>query len=411
MYSPEQFVDITNDSNTDRFIATCWESLALQWELQASLLVYCTKEGPIATPGCELIKPWSIAVQSAFNVPSEPFNGAEREHVEKALEECFRIHPKPHVHALRKDDSLATRICRFNRNLKEQNRLWFVPLRKEYEFFVFLGFPEPGKGESLPKDLLGRLGHVLVGIDACFQARRLQDHLGVTERFVKEVGHDIASSVQATVAKLRGISEKRFTGDTIIVKAREAEQEIWDTYRVAESLGIAVDPNYQLKQQEDFDLCIAVEKVLRQFSSEASERHIKLKYSFSHRPVKVWGEESAVVQAIAQLISNAIKYSFGGQDVSVDILHRREDIVIKVTDVGIGLPEGADLKRIWDFGFRGQAAKERHVNGSGIGLYTVKKIVTAHHGWVEAVSERVGVVFRMHLPTEKLLKKDFGLLV
>ena len=136
-------------------------------------------------------------------------------------------------------------------------------------------------------------------------------------------------------------------------------------------LAIAVDSNYELRQPEDFDLCIAITSVLRHFQSEASERHIQFKRDFPDRPVFVWGEKSAVMQAVGQLISNAIKYSFGGNNVTVSVSERRDDILIQVSEKGIPLPDDPELKQIWDFGFRGKSAKDRHVNVE-VGLVCIR---------------------------------------
>jgi signal transduction histidine kinase len=69
------------------------------------------------------------------------------------------------------------------------------------------------------------------------------------------------------------------------------------------------------------------------------------------------------------------------------------------------------LKQIWDFGYRGKLAKELHVNGSGIGLYTVKKIVSAHLGWTDAESRDGTTEFFIHLPKKAALQRDLGILI
>ena len=69
-----------------------------------------------------------------------------------------------------------------------------------------------------------------------------------------------------------------------------------------------------------------------------------------------------------------------------------------------------DELHVWDFGWRGDRAKEQHVNGSGIGLYTVKKIVSAHGGGVnlKVTGEYSNVItFLFRIPKKKILKKYF----
>ena len=96
--------------------------------------------------------------------------------------------------------------------------MWFFPVRTEERYLVFLGFPIPGKGDGFPADLKDKLVRTLVAVDACARSEELMRHVAVTERFVKEVGHDLASSVQATIAKLRNISDGRVTGKSILHK-------------------------------------------------------------------------------------------------------------------------------------------------------------------------------------------------
>jgi len=66
------------------------------------------------------------------------------------------------------------------------------------------------------------------------------------------------------------------------------------------------------------------------------------------------------------------------------------------------LEEEEEELHMWEFGFRGKRALELHVNGSGIGLYTVKKIVLAHGGryWCTVAREAENVVtFLFAIPT------------
>jgi len=400
MLSPDLFLDASEIADRSGVAEWSMRTFAEGHKLQAMLFVEC-KTDPHS----------SYRARWGYNVPLEPFNGSENGYIVEAVEQCFKIHPKPHVHSF-SADSICLKICRFNHELLEQYRAWFYPIRNGADLFVFLGFPKPSEGSSLPVELGTQLSRLLVLLTACADAEELSQHILVTERFVKEVGHDVASAVQATVAKLRSIRDGRVTGDGLKHKAKEIELEIWDAYRIAESLGIAVDSNYEMRQQADFDVVAATDHVLNHFASEAAERHIRLRREGQNGTVVAWGEKAAIEQAIGQLISNAIKYSFGGTTVTATISPRSDDILIRVTNKGMPLPGPLEIKHIWDFGFRGQNAKERHVNGSGIGLYTVKKIVTAHHGWVDVSSGPDNTTeFFIHLPKKAALKKALGVLL
>ena len=350
-------------------------------------------------------------VVSAYGVPVEPFNGSERRSVIDVVNDCFARFPKPHVHNIG-HLALANIVRRFSKKTEGTNRVWFIPVTCYGTYFVFLGFPHPkSKVEKVPDEIYRQLDRILFTASHLLAYREAQERLKITELFVREVGHDIASSVQAIIAKTRTIVDGRVTGQAVGRKAAEIEAEILAAYRTAEFLGTAVDPNYQLSELIDFDLAESATRTIDYYSSEAAERHVTLKLECELRSVPLWGDARAVEQSIGQLLLNAIKYANGGTDVAIRISYDGEFARLNVSDEGLPLPIGEDLNRMWDFGFRGRGAKELHVNGSGIGLYTVRKIVGAHYGLTGATGNARAVNFYFLIPKKADLKRKLGLLV
>jgi signal transduction histidine kinase len=118
-------------------------------------------------------------------------------------------------------------------------------------------------------------------------------------------------------------------------------------------------------------------------------------------PVVV-GDATALRSAVQNLVANAVKY--GGRDrwVGVRAQHvrerRRSEVRITVTDHGPGIP-AADLPHIFEPFYRGTDAVERQIQGHGLGLSLVRRIVVAHGGKV-SVSTRpgAGTSFTITLP-------------
>jgi len=101
-------------------------------------------------------------------------------------------------------------------------------------------------------------------------------------------------------------------------------------------------------------------------------------------------------QVLANLLDNAIKYTPPGGRVEVTATPYLQQVVITVTDTGVGItPE--DLPKIWDRLYRGD--KSRSQRGLGLGLSVVRAVVQAHHGSVEVSSTPgVGSRFLLALP-------------
>ncbi len=108
------------------------------------------------------------------------------------------------------------------------------------------------------------------------------------------------------------------------------------------------------------------------------------------------GDGGRLRQAIDNLVSNAIKFSPDGGCVEVSVDAHRHELVIAVSDTGVGIPE-ADQERLFQRFYRASTAE--HVKGVGLGLTIVKAIAEGHGGHVGLDSrEGEGTTFTLELP-------------
>jgi len=303
----------------------------------------------------------------------------EKTSVLDVIQDCFRRHPKAHVHAI-KNFALAPLIKKYSKSEVGTTRMWFVPLSFEGNYFVFLGFVRHDSDREIPQSFANELANVLFATAAVKSHRQMAHRLEVMEMFVKEVGHDFATSVQAAIATLRNITQGRIRGNAIARKTKDVEEEIMSAYRIADALGIAVEPNYQIREPDDYDLIDVLETVIARHRAEAEERGNRVKMQTGLRSLPMWGDRKAIEVALGHLVMNAIKYSFPRSSVLISTERGQSEITVRVTNSGLPLPTGDEIHEIWKFGYRGKDAKEQHVNGSGIGLYTVRKIAAGHNG-------------------------------
>ncbi len=147
------------------------------------------------------------------------------------------------------------------------------------------------------------------------------------------------------------------------------------------------------------DLGEILEGVLFDFQGEFHKNNIELVFLASKEPLpKVRGDADKIRVVIQNLLENAVKYTPEGGRVIVS-LSRKEDMAeLSVQDSGIGIPE-SDATNLFDKFYRGELAKKTHAFGSGLGLYTAKKIITAHQGkiWFEPNTDK-GVTFFISVP-------------
>jgi len=107
---------------------------------------------------------------------------------------------------------------------------------------------------------------------------------------------------------------------------------------------------------------------------------------------------SLFVQALVNLLDNAIKYSGDGSRIWLKAFQDSEALVIEVKDTGIGIP-AEHLDRIFERFYRVDRARSREAGGTGLGLSIVRHIALLHRGTVQVESHAgEGSTFRLRLP-------------
>jgi two-component system phosphate regulon sensor histidine kinase PhoR len=107
---------------------------------------------------------------------------------------------------------------------------------------------------------------------------------------------------------------------------------------------------------------------------------------------------SFILQAVINLLDNAIKYSPPASRVRVSASVAEQELLIEVQDEGMGIP-GEHLERIFERFYRVNRARSRDAGGTGLGLSIVRHICLLHQGRVEVESHAgEGSLFRMRLP-------------
>ncbi len=148
----------------------------------------------------------------------------------------------------------------------------------------------------------------------------------------------------------------------------------------------------------DVDLTDVVAEEIDELKRQAHDRNVTLNYTGPSRPLPTLKIDLPKTrQAILNLINNAIFYSPNGK-VNVYLDSDEENVIFRVVDNGIGVPEEEKPHLFTKF-FRADNARRESPNGTGIGLYLVKKIILDQHGKLIFSSETgKGSTFGFTLP-------------
>lgn len=115
-------------------------------------------------------------------------------------------------------------------------------------------------------------------------------------------------------------------------------------------------------------------------------------------PTTVRGDRERLLEAVTNLITNAVQYNREAGDVRVRLTRAGEAIALVVEDTGVGIDAG-DVTRIFEPFFRADEARSRDVGGAGLGLAVTRAIVERHGGRIRCESAPgTGTTFTITLP-------------
>jgi two-component system, OmpR family, sensor histidine kinase VicK len=119
-------------------------------------------------------------------------------------------------------------------------------------------------------------------------------------------------------------------------------------------------------------------------------------------------DEDKLTQVLDNIISNALKYSPEGGLVTFKVEEREENIIVSVTDEGVGIPK-ENISKVFERFYRVDKARTRKLGGTGLGLAIAKEMVKAHEGniWADSI-EGKGTTIYFTLPYDRDYEDDWA---
>jgi signal transduction histidine kinase len=236
-----------------------------------------------------------------------------------------------------------------------------------------------------------------------FSPDELQRVNKIRRDFVANVSHEL----KTPATSLRLLAESlEATIDEDPVQARLfAGQLKKETERFSQLINDLLDLA-RLESQERVENPVPVDvrsvlmSVLARMRRVARKKNITLQWKRFGKAAQytVYGDETQLTSMFANLVDNAVKYTPPGGRVEVTGGFEGSEIVIRVSDTGIGIPE-AKLPRIFERFYRVDKARSKETGGTGLGLSIVKHVAENHGGRVTVESALgEGSTFAVYLP-------------
>lgn len=230
-------------------------------------------------------------------------------------------------------------------------------------------------------------------------------------QFLVNATHDIRSPLTLIMEPLKKLKER-------LGNAEEYQADIDTIDRNAQRLLTLVNQILDKRRLDKHQMNLSCREtnlvefsqgLVSLFTYNANLRGINIRLEMPETPVNAWIDRNKLDKAIANLLSNAFKYTPNGGEIIFRIEKQDKKVLLYVIDSGKGLGKNDDAKTLFERFYQGKNSADMHLGGSGIGLNLCRSIVRLHGGDVTARNRedgKSGACFIIELPLGKEHLKD-----
>ena len=208
------------------------------------------------------------------------------------------------------------------------------------------------------------------------------------QEFISNVSHEI----QSPLTSIRGFA-RALENDQLNVQERHhylsiIEEESERLSRITEDLLklASLESDHLKFEPKLYRLDKQIQNLILACEPQWQEKNIRMDIALDE--LEITADEDLLSQVWMNLIHNSIKFTPQAGSVKVTLHRHADQIEFKISDTGIGISE-EDLPRIFERFYKADKSRTRSIEGSGLGLSIVKKIVDLHKGTIE-VESKVG---------------------
>lgn len=254
-----------------------------------------------------------------------------------------------------------------------------------------------------------------------YERHRKEDLEETKMQFLINATHDIRSPLTLIMGPLNKLktritdAESKQDIDTI---DRNAQRLLLLVNQILDERKIDKDQMHLHCQKTDLKKFLRGIMSLYNFNVQERSITLSLKEDESLKEegnLQVWIDRINFDKVISNLLSNAMKYTSDGGEITLIIGKNKESAIIKVEDTGIGLKE-EKTDRLFERFYQGNNNSDIHIEGTGIGLNLCRALVKMHGGTIRAYNRTDGIkgscfevnipLGKEHLKPEEILQED-----
>lgn len=256
-------------------------------------------------------------------------------------------------------------------------------------------------GEGNYKNKLNYKSNIMEIDDLINSINKLSNELNDQENLRKQLTGDIAHELRTPLTSIKGHLDAIIVGiwEPTNERLNSINEEVKRITNLVDELRklAKFDSGKDNLNKEIVNLKNYIKSIAYNYEGKALEKNIVIKYQLENIEALIDKEKFA--QVIINILSNAIKYNNGNNEIYIRVFKKNNSINISIKDSGIGIPK-SEYKNIFERFYRLDKSRGANEKGAGVGLTIAKSIVNAHGGEIEVYSEiNKGSEFIISLPS------------
>lgn len=223
--------------------------------------------------------------------------------------------------------------------------------------------------------------------------------------FIGNVSHELKTPIFNIQGYIMTLLEGGLEDKTINRNYLErAEKSVERMINIVEDLEIItqLESGQLILHIEKIDIVELAKEIVNSIGFSAQKRNVKIVFKENYdKPIYVKADRESIQKVLSNLLMNSVKYSKPGGETKISFYDMDENILIEVSDNGIGVGQ-EHLPRLFERFYRVDRSRSREIGGTGLGLSIVKHIIEAHNQTINVRSTLgVGTTFGFTLSKAK----------
>lgn len=237
--------------------------------------------------------------------------------------------------------------------------------------------------------------------------------LGISKVFIANFVHQVVNPLNGVIGTLDNVVDGTYSGEDATKKVNACRAQVEQCVTLIRNLAYLSEyfseeiPSPSLKPVRTNVRSVLPQVLIEAqqfFQVSAKRRHIELNIISSKPRYQIYIRPELLKQVFINIFDNWVKYGIEYSAVEVKYkVNTKDDLVIEIIGQSISFPN-SDAERIFELGYRSSSAEGKIAQGSGIGLYICKQIITREvNGKITAthsLSSRL-TTFRIAIPSGK----------